>query len=185
MKGYRVNINYAKALYLLAAELRQEERVVQDMRLVGDVCRENHLLNVTLDNPTLREARKASIVRELFGPHVSDITLAFLVFVTRKRRAVHLRGISEAYIDLYRNNHNMVLSEVRTATEMAQDVYEDIRHKVSDYTGKEVEIEKVLDRNMLGGVCITFDNNMYDARLRTKVDRLRKEFSRNVYEKRL
>lgn len=185
MKGYRVNINYAKALFLLATDLKEEERVMEDMRLVNDVCHESHLLNVVLDNPTLREAKKVSIVKELFGRHVSDTTLAFLIFVTKQRRTVHLQGISEAYMAFYRESRNIVLSEVRTASYMSEDVYDGIRDKVAAYSGKEVEMVKVVDEAMLGGACITFDNNMYDARLRTKIAKLRKEFSRNVYAKKL
>ncbi|MDY5968880.1 MAG: ATP synthase F1 subunit delta [Bacteroidales bacterium] len=185
MKEYRININYAKALFMLASDLKEEERVMDDMRLVNDVCRENHLLNVVLDNPTLQEAKKVGIVKSLFGGHVSNTTLAFLEFVTRKRRTVYLKGISDAYMAFYRDSRNIVLSEVKTADYMSDEVYEGIRNKVAAYSGKKVELVKVLDSNMLGGACITFDNNMYDARLRTKIAQLRKEFSKNVYEKKL
>ena len=42
-----------------------------------------------------------------------------------------------------------------------------------------------VDKKMLGGFCMTYDNNMYDARVRTKIVKLRKEFSKNIYEKKL
>ena len=39
MNNYRINKNYAKALFMLAAERGQVDRVADDMRLVGSVCR--------------------------------------------------------------------------------------------------------------------------------------------------
>jgi F0F1-type ATP synthase delta subunit len=41
----------------------------------------------------------------------------------------------------------------------------------------------ITDPTMLGGFCVTFDNSMYDARIRTQIAKLLKEFSKNVYEK--
>ena len=38
---------------------------------------------------------------------------------------------------------------------------------------------------MLGGFKLEFNHNMYDARLRTKILKLRKEFSKNIYESKL
>ena len=45
MQDYRININYAKALFLLAEETQEQERVSEDMRLVNAVCAENRELN--------------------------------------------------------------------------------------------------------------------------------------------
>ena len=41
MQDYRININYAKALFMLADDTQEQERVWGDMRLVNSVCAEN------------------------------------------------------------------------------------------------------------------------------------------------
>ena len=56
---------------------------------------------------------------------------------------------------------------------------------VEKYTGKKVELHARTDERMLGGFKLEFNHNMYDARLRTKILKLRKEFSKNVYESKL
>lgn len=185
MEGYRINVNYAKALFLLATDLQQCDAVMADMRLVQGVCVENHILNVVLNNPTIREVKKVAVMSDIFKDKVSRATMAFLAFVVKKRRTINLKGISEAYMAIFRDSRGIVLSDVRTAVEVDESLLTDLRDKVADHTGKQVEMVNTVDTRMLGGFCMTYNNNMYDARLRTKIAELRKEFSKNIYEKKL
>lgn|SRR5574344_200002 len=185
MEDYRININYAKALLLIATETDQQETAFADMRLVNEVCAENRVLNVVFNNPVIKEDKKVAILRDLFGEKVSQLSMLFLSFVVKKRRTINLRGISNAYLELYRERHNIVLSELVTAVEVNPESLDLVRHLIGDYTQKEVELVAHTDNNMLGGFRMTFNNNMYDARIRSKIVKLRKEFSKNTYESKL
>ena len=59
MNDYRINQNYAKALYLLASDLGQTKVVFDDMKLVGEVFKENHVLNTVFNNPVIKEEKKS------------------------------------------------------------------------------------------------------------------------------
>lgn len=185
MSEYRIHTNYANALYITAEESNVQDAVEQDMRLIRSVCEENRELNVVLGNPTIKEGVKISILRDIFEPHVHNLTMLFLNFVAKKHRSVKLKGIAEAYINQYRKNHNIVFAEVVTAVEVNPELIEELRQKVAEYTNKDVELLSRVSNRMLGGYRMTFDNNMYDARIRTKIAKLRAEFSRNDYEKKL
>ena len=185
MNNYRININYAKALFMLASDRQQTDRVSEDMRLVGEVVKENRELSAVFANPTVRYDRKTAIVEALFGENVCDETMAFLRFVVKKNRSVNLRGISEAYLDIYRESKGIVLGELVTHLETDDSAKAYVRRLIEEYTGKQVELHTATDPHMLGGFKMEFDHNMYDARLRTKIMKLRKEFANNVYESKL
>lgn len=185
MNNYRVNINYAKALFMLATDRQQADRVADDMRLVGSVVADNRELGVVFSNPTIPYDRKTAIVEDLFSAAVCDETMAFLRFVVKKHRSVNLRGISEAYLDLYRDSKGVVLGELVTHRETDESAKEYVRRLIEEYTGKQVELHATTDARMLGGFKMEFDHNMYDARLRTKILKLRKEFAKNEYESKL
>ena len=51
--------------------------------------------------------------------------------------------------------------------------------------GKTIELQTKVDPSIIGGMSLTFDGNMYDATLSSKIAELRKEFSKNVYESKL
>ncbi|MCR4659851.1 MAG: ATP synthase F1 subunit delta [Bacteroidales bacterium] len=185
MNNYRININYAKALFILAGDLGMQDAVAEDMRLVGKVCAENHVLNVFFSNPTVKESKKQAVVEALFRGKVSEPAMVFLAFVVRRNRTVNLRGISNAYLDIYRESRGIVKADFVTAIEVNAETEQTVRDMVSRHTGKHVELNATVDDRMLGGFTMSFDNNMYDARLRTKIQKLRKEYSKNIYESKL
>ncbi|MBR1766314.1 MAG: ATP synthase F1 subunit delta [Bacteroidales bacterium] len=185
MNDYRINTNYAKALLMTAEDLKVADRVMDDMRLVFAVCKENRELAVVFANPVVRPDKKGAILRELFADRCHEVTMAFLLFIVRKKRAVNLRGISDAYLSLYRESRGIVLADLVTHQPTAPEANEEVRKLVEQYTGKSVELNARTDPKMLGGFKLEFDHNMYDARLRTKIYKLRKEFAKNIYESKL
>lgn len=170
---------------MLADELGEQDQVAQDMRLVYAVSSENRVFSTVFRNPVIKESRKIAIVRDIFAQHVGKTTMAFLEFVVRKSRSVNLSGISASYLDLYRENHNIVLSKFTTATEVDASISETVIQTVARHTGKEVELITKTDPKIIGGFAIEYDNNIYDARLSTKLVKLRQQFDKNVYESKL
>lgn len=185
MQDYRININYAKALFLLASESGEQDAVAEDMRLVASVCGENHELCAVFRNPEIRADKKVAIVLGIFEAKVNKITSTFLTFVVRKNRSVNLSGISTSYLDLYRKSRGIVLSQLTTAEPVDEDVKEAVRKLIADYTHKTVELVDKSDPSILGGLAMEFDNTMYDARLSSRLAKLRREFDKNVYESKL
>lgn len=185
MNDYRINTNYAKALFMLATDRGQADRVADDMRLVGEVTAASRELTVVFANPTVRYDKKKAIMEALFGGRVSDETAAFLAFVVRKKRSVNLHGISEAYLALWRDSRGIVRGDLVTHQETDESAREYVSRLIADYTGKQVELHTATDPHMLGGFKMEFEHRMYDARLRTKILKLRKEFAKNEYESKL
>ena len=67
MQDYRININYAKALFMLADELGEQERVAEDMRLVNAVSLENRIFSTVFRNPEIKVSKKIAIVQDIFA----------------------------------------------------------------------------------------------------------------------
>lgn len=185
MSTYRINTHYAKALILLSEETGTMDRVSEDMRLVERVCAENRELNVIFSNPVIPKDKKLAIVKELFGERVCEATMAFLLFVTRKNRSVNMRGIAGSYIEMYREKKGIILSDLVTHQPIDDVARKMVTEIVEAYTGKSVELHDRTDPKMLGCFKLEFDNKMYDARIRTKIRRMRIEFAKNEYESKL
>ena len=170
---------------MLAEELQEQKAVAIDMRLVNAVCTENHELNTVFRNPEVKMSKKVSIVDALFGEHVGKTSLAFLEFVVKKHRSVNLRGISAAYLDLFRESQGIVLSKFTTAEPVDQEVLDMVSQAIAAHTHKEVEMVAKTDPKIIGGFAMEFDNTIYDARLSTRLTKLREQFEKNIYESKL
>ena len=182
MNDYRINLNYAKALLMLATDLNQTHEVMKDMRTVYKVMKENHELATLLNNPVIPSEKKINIATAIFQGKVSDTTFTFLLFVTKKRRAINMKGIAKMYMELYLEENNIVVADVMSAVDVNQEHLESIRQKVAEYTGKKVEIYSHTTNKMLGSFHLTFGTYLYDARIRTKIAKMRNAFARNDYE---
>lgn len=185
MNDYRIHQHYAKALFMLSQDLGQTDTVMQDMGTVAAVCAENHMLNTVMGNPTIREDKKRAIVSDIFADHVSATSLAFLLFVVRRKRAINLLGIARAYQQRYRDVNGIVMARVRTAADLNETLSERLRREVESFTHKQVQMECETSDQMLGGFQLMFDTYLVDARLQTRIDRMRREFQRNDYESKL
>lgn len=185
MNDYRINQNYAKALLLLATDLECTQEVRADMALVEQVCAENRELTAVFANPAIRQDKKDAILRDLFAAHVQKATMAFLSFVVRKRRTVNLKGMSAAYQEQYCEANNIVRADMVTRLPITDEAVNRMAQMVENYTHKTVELNHRTDHHMLGSFKLTFDNKMYDARIRTKIARLCAEFAKNDYESKL
>ena len=170
---------------MLAEELQEQKAVAIDMRLVNAVCTENHELNTVFRNPEVKMSKKVSIVDALFGEHVGKTSLAFLEFVVKKHRSVNLRGISAAYLVLFRESQGIVLSKFTTAEPVDQEVLDMVSQAIAAHTHKEVEMVAKTDPKIIGGFAMEFDNTIYDARLSTRLTKLRQQFEKNIYESKL
>lgn len=185
MNDYRINQNYAKALLLLANDLGCAEQVRKDMELVGAVCAENRELSVVMSNPSIRQDKKVAVLHDIFAEHVAQATMAFLDFVVRKRRVLSLKGIASAYVEQFCDANNIVRADMVTRLPITDEAVDRMAKMVEDYTQKDVELNHTTDHHMLGSFKLTFDGKMYDARIRTKIARLRAEFAKNDYESKL
>lgn len=185
MNSYRINNNYAKALLMLATDAADIDRVADDMRLVSSVAASSRELAAVFANPVVKADKKVAILHDLFADQVCEASMAFLVFVVRKNRTASLRGIAEAYLEQWRAERGIVLSDLVTHQPIDDTARQMVTKLVGDYTGRTVELHDRTDHHMLGGFKLEFDHNMYDARIRTKIRKLRLEFARNDYESKL
>ena len=152
------------------------------IRRRGGYCFE---LNALFANPVIKGEKKVGIVKEIFDGKVSKETMLFLVFVARKNRTIYMRGIADAYVEMWRDYRGIVKSDLVTHQPIDEVARKMVTEMVANYTGKTVELHDRTDPKMLGCFKLEFDGKMYDARIRTKIKRLRTQFAKNDYESKL
>ena len=96
-----------------------------------------------------------------------------------------MRGIADAYVEMWRDYRGIVKSDLVTHQPIDEVARKMVTEMVANYTGKTVELHDRTDPKMLGCFKLEFDGKMYDARIRTKIKRLRTQFAKNDYESKL
>jgi len=174
---------YAQALFDLALETKALEKVAQDMALVNKVVSESRELRLMLNNPVLDTPKKNNVLRKIFEGKVEDLSLRFILLITRKGREKYIPFISRAFNDIYKDHKNIVDVVLTTTYETDKEIKDSVLKLMTDITNKNIELEEVINDDLIGGFVINLDDYQYDASVKTQLKRLRKEFSKNLYLK--
>lgn len=173
---------YAQALFDLAVELNILEKVVSDLRLVGSIFAENRELRVIIANPVIDAHKKSKILSSLFEGNVQDLTIRFLQLITAKGREKYIPYISEAFNEIYLEFKNILSVNLTTAQKAQKVITDDISNKLHKVTNMNIELAEKVDGNIIGGFVVNFQDYKYDASIINQLNKLKKEFSENLYE---
>jgi F-type H+-transporting ATPase subunit delta len=184
MKSGILHKRYALALYDIAVEQGQLERVYDDVKLINQVMDENHTeLRLPLINPTITPTKKRRIFREIFAKHIHLLTLTYFDILFRKGREKEIPGIAARFADVYLEHHNQVKAQLTTAVAVDEPTKQKIAALARQKTKKTVLLEEHIDAAIIGGFKIRFEDYLYDASVDSMLKRLRAKFKKNLYIK--
>jgi F-type H+-transporting ATPase subunit delta len=175
----RVNLlakRYARALFDLSLETKQEEKVAADMRLIGKVLDENRSLRRVMANPVLHDDKKVSILHALFEKQITELTLRFFSLLIRKGREVYLESICYAFEEIYLDFKKVIKAELVTAVGADKNIRKLLIEKLQAITDKKIELSSTIDEEIIGGFVARMGDYQYDASVATQLRKLRKEY---------
>jgi len=147
---------YANALLLYARENGVEDRVYADILALRCSFTGNEVLTAAIGQ-------------------CCPETVRFLQFVIEKRRADLLPFIFVSFENRYRSNKGIVSASLKTAAD-ASGMDDKFRELLKADGYSEVELEKTVDPDILGGFVLQIQDVRLDASLKTQLDTLRREF---------
>ena len=180
MQNTKVTSRFAKALLQLAVEQNILEQVHVDMSQVLRICQTNNEFSRMLLSPIIKTYKKDSIITEIFKNNIQKLTLDILLLITRKRREIFLEAIAEQFISQYKELKNIKSVVVKTAVNIDENTKNKIIQSLINYTKSKIELIEEIDKNLLGGFVLMFDNKQYDASILSKLQKLSKQFEVNV-----
>lgn len=175
MSEFRVASRYARSIFELAIEMKNVERVYEDMLTIEQVLLENRNLVTLLKNPIIRYDYKLRVLNHVFEKHMDQLTLKFFGLICRKNRAQILLDCTKAFLDLYHSYKGIVRANISTAVIISAQISKDFESIISESTGKKVELETRVDESLLGGYVLKVGDNQIDNSLKSKLNKLRRE----------
>jgi len=183
MKNIRIANRYSKALFSLSLEMNLIDNVRDDMFLISDTFKESNELRRFLLNPIIKDDKKIKIINEIFSNNIHNFTLKFINIIIRKNRFIYIDFIADEFLNLYRRYKNIVLAQIQTASKLNSSSKEKIIDILKDFTKKDIELTEEIKKDLIGGFILKIDDIQYDTSLKSKLLKLTKEFSINIYEK--
>ncbi len=178
MSGSRAAIRYAKAVLSLATDNKSSDAVNSDMKLITNTIAQSEDLNQMLQSPVVRSADKKAVLISVFKNANIATTNLIDTLISNKRLAL-LNAVASSYTQLYDHMRGSQVATVTTAIPLTEDLKTKVLAKVKELTGKEAEVENIIDENILGGFILRVGDIQYNASIANKLDKLKREFTLN------
>lgn len=168
-----VTTPYAEA-FLQVAEARDEVgEVVDQAKAVLALWQESPELRSALASPVLEVDAKKAALTKLFDGQVTPSFLNLLKLLADRQRIGILDAVLERLLELYREQNNIALATVTSATALSEQQQSDLRSKVQAVAGTDkLEINLLVDPALIGGFVVTVGSKVIDASLAGQVRRL-------------
>lgn len=184
MSVIRIASRYAKSIIDLAAERGELEEVLSDMQGMQEAVK-NRDLYLLFKSPIIKSDKKRAVFNAIFDGKISKLSSEFFHIIMRKGREQYIPEIATDFIRQYKENSHITTIQLTTAHEIDQSILDGIEAKLlaSNVTDKKVEIENKVDESIVGGYILEIGDKLYDDSVKGKLDKLKKAFSKNEYEK--
>lgn len=178
MSGSRAAIRYAKAVLSLATDQKSAEAVNSDMKSITKAIAGSEDLNQMLQSPVVRSSDKKAVLTAVFKDANVATTNLIDTLITNKRLPL-LNNVASSYLELYNQLIESQVASVTTAVPLTDDLKAKVIAKVKELTGKEAEVENIIDESILGGFILRVGDIQYNASISNKLDKLKREFTLN------
>lgn len=182
MKSTKLASRYAKALFDLAKEKELIDKVNSDLKIVKEVISENHDLKAVIESPIIFADKKNNVFAEVFKGKLDEITFGFLSLLIKKKREPSLVTICNEYEHLHNDYHNIKIAYITTAQPLSEELKGKLQQILEEGWKANVQICERVDEKIIGGFIVHIDDFLFNASILAKINKLRADFSSNIYQ---
>jgi len=166
-----ISVRYARALLKSATEAKIEAQVYQDMQLLAKSYIDVPALRQTIDNPMLAKEKKQMLLHTAIGgERASALSKSFVALVLKEGRESMIQFMANSYVTLYRQQKNIILGRLTTATRVSAAMEQKMRTVVEAKTQGTVEFETQVDPDIIGGFVLEYDTYRMDASVKSRLN---------------
>jgi F-type H+-transporting ATPase subunit delta len=154
---------YAKALLEFGKDSGKVDQMVDELCGVADAVREVPGLQALLESPRIASDEKVKLLDKAFGGKVDKNLVNFLKVIGNKGRFDCLGSIASSARTMQDEMSGRVQAVLTSASEIDQNVKDNIAQSLSKVLGKTVSLTSSVDPKILGGMIIRVGDTVYDG----------------------
>ena len=167
------SIIYAESLLDVTEELGTTEKVKAELDELNELFKENEDLYGFYTSPKINKEQKKETLKGILENQLSPETMNLLCVLLDKRRAMEFPGVVKQFGKLVQEKNNEVAGVVYLAKPCSDEMFQKIEAKLSEVTGKNLKLEKVIDPDLIGGIKVKIGDQIVDSTVATKLRELK------------
>lgn len=166
---------YAQAAFELARDRGELDAWERDLASLRDVLASREALAFVSSRKITREA-KEDFIRRAAGD-LSPLVWNLVRLLNQRGRLELLPQIVERFQELLDEERGIEHVQVLTAVEMSPDERDALRKRLSDMTGKQVEMQAFVEPEILGGLVARIGDRLIDGSTKSKLLALKRQLA--------
>ena len=171
---------YGSALFELADEEGIETLILDEIRAVRNILKDNPGFMKLLDAPNINLEERIKIIDEAFNGRVHQYICSFLKLMTERRHSSELFDCFFEYEKCYEDKNAIVEAYVTSAVELSDKQKEELTVKLRQKAGKNLVINYLVDPELIGGIKVNMDGVLYEGSIRARLDELRSNLKKET-----
>ena len=164
----------AKALYKLGLENGDTQEIYELLKPISRGISGLDDVKRVLLNPRVKDEDKGKVMMQLIGAKPGSSLDKFILLVIKNNRTELLRRIALSYVNIYREEHNILRLVITTAAELPQEKIDNIVAVVKERLGDAtLEIEQHIDPELIGGFTVKVGDILLNASVKNELNQLR------------
>lgn len=164
---------YGGAMYELARDEQLADEILEQMRVLTAVFRQTPDYIKLLATPSISKQERCQILQQDFGGTLQKYLLNFMKLLTERGLIREFEACCEEYRHRYNEDHGIMEAVAVTAIALNDDLQTKLVKKLSDITGKTIDLTNKVDPTVLGGIRLEMDGTQLDGTIRRRLDDVR------------
>ena len=165
--------SYALALYELAKENSELNKVEDGMNGIKALLNESFDFKEMILNPTVTKEEKNKVITKMVAQYSFCQRLKkFLGFLIKKNRLFYLNQIIDSFLNLVSSSKGELKAKLLSSKELSKAELEKIRSELSKDFQSPIKIDYKYDPNLIGGLIIQVGSIMIDTSIKNKLKSL-------------
>ncbi|MCI0585036.1 MAG: F0F1 ATP synthase subunit delta [Chloroflexi bacterium] len=170
---------YAEAAFELATRDDALDAWSEGLALAARFAADDGVVHV-VDNPSIPHADRQVVVGRLLEGRVVPGVLNLARLLAQRGRFERLPAIAAEYARLLNRRRGIVEAVVTSAQPLTADETTALRARVEAMTGSGVDLRSEVDEALIGGLTVRVGDQLLDASLRGRLERLRHQLAGNA-----
>lgn len=162
---------YAEAAFQVGREADALDAWAEDLAALGAAL-ENPQLRAVVEHPAIAFGMKEKVLRRV----VSDIRpqpLNLVLLMIRRGRPGAVPAMRRHFDELVRRKRGIARAEIRTALPLDDEDRAELERTLERLAGRDIELSELVDPFLIGGISVRIGDQLYDASVRSRLERLR------------
>ena len=165
--------NYGGALYELARDEGLSEQILEQITALSESFRSEPGFIQLLSTPSIPKAERCEIIDNCFRGKLHPYVLNFLKILTQRGYVRDFAECCQVFRKQYNADNGILPVTAVTATALDEALKRKLAAKLSEVTGKTIDLSCRVDPQTLGGVRLDFDGKQVDGTVRRRLDDIR------------